>query len=51
MVQETFAFMTRSAGRPSPATRAFMDMVVAHMTSPELGRERLAGLPASAFET
>ena len=43
IVHETFAIVSRSGGRPSPATRAFADMVVAHMTSAEIALERLSG--------
>jgi len=45
-VHETFAIVTRAGGRPSPATRAFIDEVIAHMTSSELGLERLTDDPA-----
>ena len=38
-VHETFATVHRAGARPSPATRAFVDTVVAHMTSPGIGLE------------
>jgi len=41
IVHQTFAIVTRSGGRPSPATRAFMNLVVAHMRSSGQGLERL----------
>ena len=43
---ETFAIVTRSGSRPSPATRAFVDMVIAHMRSAELGLETVSEPPA-----
>ena len=45
VVHETFAIVVRPGGRPSPATRAFIDRVVAHLTSPEIGLERLSPTP------
>jgi DNA-binding transcriptional LysR family regulator len=41
LVHETFAVVSRTGGRPSPVTRAFVDLLVAHLTSPELGLEHL----------
>jgi DNA-binding transcriptional LysR family regulator len=37
VVHETFAIVMRSGARPSPATRAFIDAAVGHMTAPALG--------------
>jgi DNA-binding transcriptional LysR family regulator len=41
VVYETFAIIQRTAARSSPATEAFIEAVVAHMTSPSLGLEAL----------
>jgi DNA-binding transcriptional LysR family regulator len=37
VVHETFAIVTRTDARPSPATRSFSEMVIAHMLSPQVG--------------
>jgi len=40
-VHETFAIVMRTGARPTPATRAFVNLIVAHMRSSSLGLERL----------
>jgi len=40
-VFETFAIVSRTAARLSPATRAFVDAITEHMRSPALGLEIL----------
>lgn len=41
IVHETFAIVARKGARLSPATQAFIDAVVEHMTAPALGLEVL----------